>query len=221
MNDLPLPQWLLRWLSIDPSSLEGGEANLRLARFPEGELGLLALLVVAAGIAIVFLTYSREGALARWKKYSIASIRALLVLLLALVVFYPIIEVSREKEIRKSTILLLDDSLSLTLKDGYRSSPATLRSLAGGLKLDPARIPELTRAELVNRLLRDPDQKLLELLQEKNRLEIYTFSNELRRPTLEKESATESTAKAPAKTELSLTPEGTVTNLSAALGKAV
>ena len=132
MNDLPLPQWLLRWLSIDPSSLDGGEANLRLARFPEGELGLLALLVVAAGLAIVFLTYSREGALARWKKYSIASIRALLVLLLALVVFYPVIEVSREKEIRKSTILLLDDSLSLTLKDGYRSSPDTLKSLASG-----------------------------------------------------------------------------------------
>ena len=167
MNDLPLPQWLLRWLSIDPSSLEGGEANLRLARFPEGELGLLALLAVAAGLAIVFLTYSREGALARWKKYSIAAVRALLVLLLALVVFYPVIEVSREKEIRKSTILLLDNSLSLTLKDGYRSSPDTLKSLAEGLKLDPARIPELTRAELVNRLLRDPERKLLELLEEK------------------------------------------------------
>ena len=221
MNDLPLPQWLLRWLSIDPSSLEGGDANLRLARFPEGELGLLALLAVAAGIAIVFLTYSREGALARWKKYSIAAVRALLLLLLALIVFYPVIEVSREKEIRKSTILLLDDSLSLTLKDGYRSSPDTLKSLAGWLKLDPARIPELTRAELVNRLLRDPEQKLLELFEEKNRLEIYTFSNELRRPALEKKGAAESTENAPTKTKLSLTPEGTVTNLSGALNKAV
>ena len=165
MNNLPLPQWLLRLLSVDLE--EGGEASLRLARFPEGELGLLALLAVGAGLAAVFFTYSREGSLARWKKYSVASIRALLVLLLALIVFYPVIEVSREEETRKATILLLDDSLSLTLKDRYQASPDKLRLLAAGLNLEPKQVPGFSRADLVNRLLRDPDRKLLELLEEK------------------------------------------------------
>ncbi len=217
MNNLPLPQWLLRLLSVDLE--EGGEASLRLARFPEGELGLLALLAVGAGLAAVFFTYSREGTLARWKKYSVASIRALLVLLLALVVFYPVIEVSREEETRKATILLLDDSLSLTLKDRYQASPDKLRLLAAGLNLEPNQVPGFSRADLVNRLLRNPDRKLLELLEEKNRLEIYTFSNDLRRPA--HGAAGEGEEETPAPGKLTLSPEGTVTNLSAALRKAV
>lgn len=203
MNNLPLPQWLLRLLSVDLE--EGGEASLRLARFPEGELGLLALLAVGAGLAAVFFTYSREGALARWKKYSIASIRALLLLLLALIVFYPVIEVSREEETRKATILLLDDSLSLTLKDRYQASPDKLRLLAAGLNLEPAQVPGFSRADLVNRLLRNPDRKLLELLEKKNRLEIYTFSNDLRRPA--HRAAGEGEEETPAPGKLTLSPE--------------
>ena len=73
MNNLPLPEWLLRWLCGDRvDSIRDGEASLRLARFPEGDLGLLALLLLAAGLALIYITYSREGALARWKKYSLA-----------------------------------------------------------------------------------------------------------------------------------------------------
>ncbi|MEE3181921.1 MAG: hypothetical protein VX288_08445, partial [Planctomycetota bacterium] len=183
MNNLPLPEWLLRWLCGDRvDSIRDGEASLRLARFPEGDFGLLALLLIAVGLALVLITYSREGALARWKKYSLASIRALLVLFLAFIAFYPVIEVNRKREVRKVTILLLDDSLSLTLKDGYRGAPEKLRLLAAGLGLEAAKVTDTSRAALVTHLLQDPDKKLLELLREKNRLEIYTFSNSLCRP---------------------------------------
>ena len=165
MNNLPLPDWLLHWLCGDRvQSIRDGEANLRLARFPEGDFGLLALLVVAAGLAVIYFTYSREGALARWKKYSLASIRALLILLLALIVFYPVIEVNRKREVRKVTLLLLDDSLSLALKDGYRGSPEKLRLMAAGMNLEASQVTDSSRADLVNRLLQDPDLKLLELL---------------------------------------------------------
>ena len=183
MNNLPLPEWLLRWLCGDRfESIKDGEASLRLARFPEGDFGLLALLLIAVGLAIIYFTYSREGALARWKKYSLASIRALLVLFVALIAFYPVIEVNRKREVRKVTILLLDDSLSLTLKDGYRGAPEKLRLLAAGLGLEASKVTDTSRAALVTHLLQDQDKKLLELLREKNRLEIYTFSNSLRRP---------------------------------------
>lgn len=233
MNNLPLPDWLLHWLCGDRvQSIRDGEANLRLARFPEGDFGLLALLVVAAGLAVIYFTYSREGALARWKKYSLASIRALLILLLALIVFYPVIEVNRKREVRKVTLLLLDDSLSLALKDGYRGSPEKLRLMAAGMNLEASQVTDSSRADLVNRLLQDPDLKLLELLQEKNRLEIYTFSNTLRRLRAGEESPPPAPAETEAPpveegdvgagvTKISLKPEGTATNLSAALRKAV
>ena len=59
MSDgLPLPEWLLRWLSVDVEALEGGSASLRLARFPEGELGLLALLAVIGALGLVAFTYA-------------------------------------------------------------------------------------------------------------------------------------------------------------------
>ncbi len=225
MNNLPLPEWLLRWLCGDRvDSIRDGEASLRLARFPEGDLGLLALLLLAAGLALIYITYSREGALARWKKYSLASIRALLLLFLAFIAFYPVIEVNRKREVRKVTILLLDDSLSLALKDGYRGAPEKLQLLAEGLGIDAAKITGLSRAGLVNHLLQDPDKKLLELLREKNRLEIYTFSNSLRRPPLAESPPPVATAgqePAAAPVKIILKPEGTATNLAGALRKAV
>jgi hypothetical protein len=224
MSNLPLPEWLLRWLCGDRfESIKDGEASLRLARFPEGDFGLLALLLVAVGLAIIYFTYSREGALARWKKYSLASIRALLVLFIALIAFYPVIEVNRKREVRKVTILLLDDSLSLTLKDGYRGAPEKLRLLAAGLGLEISKVTDTSRADLVNHLIQDPDKKLLELLREKNRLEIYTFSNSLKRPPAAANpppaSPGEETA-APT-TSITLKPDGTATNLAGALRKAV
>ena len=53
-------------------------------------------------IGVVVFTYYREGRLVTWKRLALASIRSLLILVLALIVFYPVLEVDRQGRVRLS-----------------------------------------------------------------------------------------------------------------------
>lgn len=180
MNDLPLPEWLLRWLSVDVQSLEGGSADLRLARFPEGEWGLVALLVVVALCGIVVWIYSREGAVTRWRKGLMAAFRIGIVLALALVAFYPILEITRARDLRATTIVLLDDSLSMSIEDRYLGAPDRLDSLASFLGVAPDAARTTSRAAVIDQLLDANEQRFLKELRARNLLRVYTYSDELR-----------------------------------------
>ncbi|MBN1443636.1 MAG: hypothetical protein JXA90_13080, partial [Planctomycetes bacterium] len=180
MNDLPLPGWLLRWLSVDVESLEGGTARLRLARFPEGEWGLLALIAVAAAFAVIAAIYLREGRIPTWRKMAMAAVRCLLVLLAACVLFYPVLEVNRARDLKATTLVLLDDSLSMGIRDRYQSAPELRDPLAALLAVEPQRLGETSRADIVTRVLGAGEAKLLRDLRERNLLKVYTFSDQLR-----------------------------------------
>lgn len=186
MNNLPLPEWFLRWLSVDTEKLEGGTASLRFARFPEGELGLLALLVLVAAFAVVAFTYYREGNVPTWRKAFMATVRCLLLLVLAGILLYPVLEVDRARDLRAVSLVLLDDSLSFGIRDRYRTLPEYPSKLAGtlsgpDLQLDAEAVAKMSRAELVTRALGHPEQRILERLRAENLVEVYTFSDKLSR----------------------------------------
>ena len=183
MSNLPLPGFLLRWLGVDVDSLEGGSAHISFVRFPEGELGLLAILGVLGAIAIVVVTYLNEGKLARWKKLALAGLRGALLVLLALIVFYPVLEIDRARDLRAVTGVLLDDSLSFGIKDRYQGAVEDGTRTAEFLDIPKADLIDRTRADLVNRLLEEKRHGFLSRLAEKNRLEVFTFSDDLRRLT--------------------------------------
>ena len=63
-----VPEWILKLLSVDTDKLAGGTEHFRFARFPEGGLGLLTILAILAGFALIVWNYRREGQLAQWKK---------------------------------------------------------------------------------------------------------------------------------------------------------
>ena len=230
MTSLPLPEWLLRWLSVDVDSLEGGSAHISFARFPEGELGLLAILAVLAGFAVVIWTYLREGHLALWKKLSLAAIRLVLLLVLALIIFYPVLEVDRARTLRGVTLLLVDESMSSAIEDGYRGAPEDARRTAEALGVDPAALPETSRAELIERLLERDSGSFVERLAEKNRVEVYSFADDLRRLSRDaaatdavagdSPAAPEPPAPSVAESARRLTPRGSSTDLAAALRNA-
>ena len=187
MNDsLPLPAWFLRWLSVDVESLEGGSAAVRFARFPEGEWGLLSLLAVGAIIALFVYLYTKEGAISMVRKLFLASFRALVVVVVAAIVFFPVLEVNRARDLRATTIVMIDDSLSMGLADRFLGKPDYLSSTATALEIDPAAVRDATRAELVNRAVGSRDSALLKALRENNLLQVYTFSDQLRAVTATK-----------------------------------
>jgi hypothetical protein len=206
MSDLPLPAWLLEALGVDLEALEGGSAHLRFVRFPEGELGLLAILGVAAAIAIVVWTYLNEGKLARAKKLALAAVRGLTIAVLSLVVFYPVLEVDRSRELRAVTAVLLDESLSLGIEDRYQGAPEDAQRTAEALGLDLPQLAASSRAQLVERFLADERVRFLARLAEKNRVETYVFARELRPLASEK---------------VRIEPHGPATDLAGALRSAI
>jgi hypothetical protein len=225
MNGLPLPEWLLRWLQVDVESLAGGSARLRFARFPEGELGLLAVLALLGGMAFFFLLYTREGSLASWKKASLAFARGLVLAAAALILFYPVLEVDRQRDLRAVTIVLLDDSASFGMRDRYLGAPEMLQETAAALGLSEDEVRSRSRAELTMAALERPSWRFFERLREKNLLELYTFSDALRRPPAPEPrepgnpGAAESPADGSAEPALRfrLEPRGPLTDLASAL----
>lgn len=170
------PRWLLDLLSVDADRIGGGTEHFRFARFPEGGLGLLAILALLAGFALIVWNYYREGQLARSRKLLLAAIRCLVLLVAALILFYPVLEVDRKQEVRATTILLVDSSLSQDIRDRYLGDAGRRDATALALGMTPEEVVGATRAELVRRALSIPSIDLLRRLESANPLKAYAFS---------------------------------------------
>ncbi len=210
-----LPRWLLELLSVDTERLQGGTEHLRFARFPEGGLGLLAILAVLAGFAFIAWNYRREGQLTRWKKSILAALRCTLLAVLVLALFYPILELDRAEEVRASTVLLVDESLSQTIKDRYAADTPRRDALARALGMKPEDVPAATRRELVRKAIFAPEMKVIERLGGRNNLKGYTFASSVLEPM---------NLQVPSPADATSAGEGTqktITDLSGALRSAV
>jgi len=151
---------------------EGAHSSFEFANLPSGSAGLVAVLLVIALTVGVYWIYRREGSASRGVKLTLATLRVLVLLAAVTVLLEPILAIDRIEEVDKATILLIDDSLSLSAKDRYSDA-----GLAAGIKNltrvdDPARVP---RYELVNRAL--AESGLPGKLAKQNELKVYTFSD--------------------------------------------
>jgi hypothetical protein len=147
-------------------------------------MGLVAILLVAAGFAVVFWLYHHEGRLARGRKVLLASLRALLLAAAAVIVFYPVLEVDRAQDLRASTIVLIDESLSQAIKDRYQGDLARREALARALGIAPEEIASLSRADLAARALEQGGHRVLADLAGKNHVKAHAFSSLPLRPLL-------------------------------------
>ncbi len=106
--------------------------------------------------------------------------RALVLLVVLGVLFTPVqsLVVSEPKE--SYVAVLIDRSLSMTFKDRYGDSSLTA-DLAEVADLDPARIEDTKRIDLVRRALTKEDGAWFDALRRKNRVRLYAFDAD-RRP---------------------------------------
>jgi len=151
---------------------DGAVTRFEFAGLPSGATGLVAALAVIALMGGVFWIYRREGTASRGVKYGLATLRALMLLAAIVVILEPILAVDRIEEVDKATVLLIDDSLSLSAKDRYTDavSRATVSNIAQ--VDDPSRLP---RYELVNKAL--AASGLAGLLAQQNEVRAFTFSD--------------------------------------------
>ncbi|MHC4953125.1 MAG: hypothetical protein ACYTGZ_04490 [Planctomycetota bacterium] len=168
-----MSDWLKTLLGVDEADIpEGAITSFEFANLPSGGTGLLALLGVLALVAGVFWIYRREGSASRGVKLGLATLRSLMLIAAVMVVLEPILAIDRIEEVDKSTILLIDDSLSLSAKDRY-ADPGRRAALSNATGVDdPNRSP---RYELVNRAL--AASGLPGLLAKQNEVKVFTFSD--------------------------------------------
>ncbi|MGC6486817.1 MAG: hypothetical protein ACON4Z_04170 [Planctomycetota bacterium] len=166
-------RWLARWRGVEVEP--GAEVQFELAGFPTGGLGLLVLLGAATVVVGVAALYRRDGKnLASWQRLLLASLRALAVLAVILLLLEPNI-VTVKREVREGhTILLVDTSQSMTHVDAWRRDEVQ-RVKAGWSEAgvdDPA---AATRLDLVKALLSEGDQAVVKQLAARNRVQLYGF----------------------------------------------
>ncbi len=153
-------EWLLR---LRPGELAGADswAPSFAAEYNNWVILGLSVALLALAAVTVF-SYLREGDHPRRVKLTIAGLRIAVVLLLLAVLFEPGLVLRYRRNVYSSVVVLLDDSLSMSLKDPYADADVR-EALAGKLGVDQKRLAEMSRVEIVRRLLARQGGPLAEL----------------------------------------------------------
>jgi len=143
-------EWLLR---LKAGALDGADSWAPQFAADYSNWIILALVVVfGALVALTVASYLREGQVSRRVKLTLAAIRVVIIVLLLTMLFQPMLVLRYRKNLYSTVMVLLDDSLSMSLKDRY--ADASLRqALAEKLGVDPSRLGEMSREDIVRRLL--------------------------------------------------------------------
>ena len=149
--------------------------------------------IVLAGVVV--LMYRRAAPdLSPARKYGLATLRAAFLVLILVLLIRPVLSVTFEQTVRRTLLLLVDSSESMSKIPDQRSHPDDVKraGMANGL-LDPTKkledLPtpggstQTPRIELVQSALKNPRLDLLPRLAKDYDLEVYTFDRDIREVT--------------------------------------
>lgn len=123
---------------------------------------------------------SPQAGRVRSMRGALIALRVLLLLLLVAILAEPVIRTTRYRTVDSSIIVMVDDSLSMDIKDKY-ADRELVQKLADFFRSTPEMIENTTRYDLVRRLFRDSEIGFIPGLREKGRLVICTFAGAVRR----------------------------------------
>jgi hypothetical protein len=169
-----MSEWLKVLLGVEDKDLpEGAVTAFEFANLPRGGLGLFLLVCGVALVAGVFWVYRREGSASPRIKYTLATLRALVFACAFVLILEPVLTVSQVDHVDKTTVVLVDDSLSMVTQDRYSDAVAAAQ-LRNAIGADPVRAK---RYKLVNAALKASD--LGSLLSRQNEVRVFRFSDRI------------------------------------------
>jgi hypothetical protein len=171
-----MTSFLERILSLKPDSLAGADKLFLRFAAQYGNWVILGLFVALAALAVLtVVSYLREGDNPRRAKLTLAGIRMLVILVIFTLLWQPCLTVSRKQTLYSTVVVLMDDSRSMKLQDRYAGEPAR-SALAKKLGLSGEDLKNLSRTDLVKRLLAGQDGPLAQLAKD-HPLVIQRFPN--------------------------------------------
>jgi hypothetical protein len=177
----PWQHTLLEWLGYDFSrSPERAEAELLWTNLPASWGVFVLIAIVAAVLYAVFSLYRRElESCPPWAKMVLASLRAGIVLLLALIFLGPALVYLQHRTIQPTIVLARDASQSMNTADRYADEAAAKMAAAALHKTESELTAERpTRAAVVDKLLAQDNGKLLAAISGRGKLALFNFAEE-------------------------------------------
>lgn len=176
--------WTKWLLGVDRGLVnEYGRWEIRWQAMPKAWVIVLVLLPLVMLIPGYF--YKRENQTAPGgARLALSIIRSLLISLLLLALFQPILYLERELTKESYLVVLVDESLSMEIKDKYTEDAqfealARVTGLLKGGRLTPEaedKLRRTSRLELVNLALKNPDLRILDQLKERYIFKAYSFA---------------------------------------------
>jgi len=172
-----------RLLGIDRVSRDG-EVSITWQHMPEA--WVLFLVVIPAVMLMVWLIYRNERRDAGvGPKLALTALRAALVVLVLLMLMGPVLTVETVRIRKAYVVVLLDESRSMAKVDPLQTKEEKLKvgrvtRLVSGGDVSPseeAALRGVSRAEIVRRVLENPDLGILDRLEEKLNVAYFTFSS--------------------------------------------
>jgi hypothetical protein len=171
-----------------------------------------------AGLYLVFWLYGKEGRgrMNRSLRWSLITCRVLVLVLIGLIGLEPVLVRYIHRRVDAYTLVLVDESASMSLRDSYRveDDAARVKKLAAGSVLN-----SLSREDYARRLT-EGESGIVAALARQNPVKVFSFSDGLSyRGMYDGRADAEAVTTAPATTlaQLPLDPTGPVTDVSAAI----
>lgn len=171
-------------MSLSPHMLaatDSVERRLEFARLPEGWAAVGSVVLMFGLLYAVYFLYFREqrvGASLK-KRMTLATLRAGVLLTLVVIWLEPVLAMDIHRTVESFTLLLVDGSASMSLRDRYpnpEDAERVDRAMDGGGGGRPA---SLTREELVGAVLNRGQASVLRALAERNAVQVYRFADKL------------------------------------------
>lgn len=176
MNDF----WL-NLLGVDPATIpDDARTGFTLLHEPHSWTVFPALAGVLAVMYGVFWLYRREMPhVSRRACMALAAVRCAVLGLIVLVLLGPALAFTVNRPETPIVIVMVDDSASMSVGDGYRA-PDDADRVASLLNMSVAEVRrrQPTRAEIVNALVRENGSQWVRELTDKGHVRIFTFSRE-------------------------------------------
>jgi len=155
------------------------QRQLEFVRMPQGWAAVGSVVVMLALLYTVFALYRNElrgGAPIRIRML-LAALRCSVIGLLALIWVEPILATYIHRRIEATTLLLIDGSASMGIKDAYPNSADAERVEA--ILPEDVKKEELSRADIVQQILTRDNSELLRALAGRNAVYLYNFGEAL------------------------------------------